>query len=531
MFRMRQSSFLLRATEIKQSLAFSDMFTRRSNVEDPHHDTCHWILSHDRYREWMNESRGLLWIKGKPGAGKSTLMAFLFRRLEEATSNNDVRLDFFFSARGSELQKQPLGMVRALLHQLFSQDPSVRPIIRKAYREKKDASGSDYDTVTWQWQRTELEGYFFRLVQKTAKQRKVQIFVDALDEAGGQNAREVAAFFHRINDATTASEEGRLKICISCRHYPVPATRPGSEIHVEDHNGNDILQYVQDRFVFDQLTLNDAHDKEIWSELRDSIELRAAGVFQWVVLVIDLVDKYVAEGYCPDEIRSRIREVPEALSDLYDYIVRTVIEPQNRPSTLLLFQWICFATRPLSVEEMRYALTASDISSSPKVVKCQDTLNFVKNNRRMKARLTSLSGGLIEIAKGKESHDPDIVQVIHQSVRDFLFAHGLELTANLAAGESITEARHPPTSENKQLEERCHSLLYQCCLNYLTIEIPPPDGDLTPQIGRTEPRQWWDEFPLWSYATFSLMRHAKCSNLASGLKKESNMQSLENILK
>src|ERR1700742_2577780 len=99
------------------------MLDRRSNVEEPHPDTCMWILELDEYKNWVAQPSGLLWIKGKPGAGKSTLMNFLYSRVkEDCRKENGVRLEFFFSARGAEMQQTPLGMLRSLLSQLFTQD-------------------------------------------------------------------------------------------------------------------------------------------------------------------------------------------------------------------------------------------------------------------------------------------------------------------------------------------------------------------------------------------------------------------------
>src|SRR4051794_20781126 len=107
------------------------MLDRRSNVEEPHPNTCMWILELDEYKNWAAQSSGLLWIKGKPGAGKSTLMNFLYSRVKEQwRTENGICLEFFFSARGVGLQQTQLGMLRSLLNQLFNQDKNIRSRIR-----------------------------------------------------------------------------------------------------------------------------------------------------------------------------------------------------------------------------------------------------------------------------------------------------------------------------------------------------------------------------------------------------------------
>lgn len=103
--------------DVLRSLAFPQMLDRRDNIEPCHTRTCQWILELEKYKSWRSQSCGLLWIKGKPGAGKSTLMAFLHDRLKTLRDESQgIRLDFFFTARGTELQRTPLGMFRSLLN-------------------------------------------------------------------------------------------------------------------------------------------------------------------------------------------------------------------------------------------------------------------------------------------------------------------------------------------------------------------------------------------------------------------------------
>ena len=136
--------------DIVSSLAFPRMLDRRENLEPCHTNTCHWILDLEKYRSWRSEPRGLLWIKGKPGAGKSTLMAFLHSRLKSVqTDDQGIQLDFFFTARGTELQRTPLGMLRSLVNQMFAQDSKIRPQVRAAYRERRERFG--YAESQWSW--------------------------------------------------------------------------------------------------------------------------------------------------------------------------------------------------------------------------------------------------------------------------------------------------------------------------------------------------------------------------------------------
>jgi hypothetical protein len=71
------------------------MLDRRSAIHAPHPDMCEWILGLKHYTEWRDRDRGPLWIKGKPRAGKSTLITFLHKRLKKQLDPNAMLLEFF----------------------------------------------------------------------------------------------------------------------------------------------------------------------------------------------------------------------------------------------------------------------------------------------------------------------------------------------------------------------------------------------------------------------------------------------------
>lgn len=136
------------------SLAFSEMLYRRSDISGPIQDTCGWIFEDELYTRWtailenqpeaechaidgspVRDKSGsdLLFISGKPGSGKSTLMKNLFTvHTERQKPSNGVCLCFFFNARGAVLEKSPLGFYRSLLFQLLRSNPITFRIILPA---------------------------------------------------------------------------------------------------------------------------------------------------------------------------------------------------------------------------------------------------------------------------------------------------------------------------------------------------------------------------------------------------------------
>src|SRR6266536_1534239 len=132
------------------------MTDRLDETKLAHPETCHWILQHEAYITWKSRCDRLLWIKGHPGTGKSTLMSFLHRSLCK-NERRDECLNFFFHGNGTTLQKSPLGMFRSLLHQLYKQSLEARIIILRAFDEKKCYGDAGKD---WEWRVNELRDLF-----------------------------------------------------------------------------------------------------------------------------------------------------------------------------------------------------------------------------------------------------------------------------------------------------------------------------------------------------------------------------------
>lgn len=381
------------------------MTYRKQQADNAYPDTCHWILQHEAYSTWQNMERGLLWIKGKPGAGKSTLMAFIYKDLKVIPPRECYSsLDFFFHGRGTTLQKTSIGMFRSLLHQLYIQIPVVRERIRTTFEEKSYIGENHCD-----WQLKELQDLFFNAVIDAARSKKIIIFVDALDEAGAEVTNDLADYLHRLNDSLN-DVKSTTRICISCRHFPIVARVCGLEVLVEKNNHDDIRTYVQSE-IQAKVQIETPEEATSWEALEDYVVTKASGVFQWVCLVLPVIIRYHGEGESLAYIREMLEKVPRELGDVYEHILKNVIEARNWGKTLHLMQWICLAQRPLSVTELRKAINSDPIDTRLQSKTCSNSRDFIENDTLMKKRIKSLSGGLAEINQGT---DNTTVQFVHQ---------------------------------------------------------------------------------------------------------------------
>ncbi|KAK3318978.1 hypothetical protein B0H66DRAFT_582413 [Apodospora peruviana] len=264
-----------------QSLAFAEMDNRRGNIQRALDETCGWLYSTTKYDEWITgtnvaENHGLLWIKGKPGSGKSTLMKDAVRRAEEQYAGTQTTTAaFFFNARGTgQLGKTPLGLYRSLLYQVLRQDSLALGHLAPMFRQKSMFQPS----VTWHQE--ELQDFLSR-VFATSEYRPAVLLIDAMDECKDDEVRDLVRFFKNLSKK--AFEAGAdLKICLSSRHYPHISIDGCPEVVDEDHNRPDILRYI----------VAEAEDNRPIADLKIEIFERSSGVFLWVVLAIAMLRKH-----------------------------------------------------------------------------------------------------------------------------------------------------------------------------------------------------------------------------------------------
>ena len=416
------------------------MHWRRDDISDPAHTTCQWILEHESYQKWYKDPRGLLWIKGNPGAGKSTVLKYA---LETAKQNDEglILASFFFHGRGSPIQKSPLGLFRSLLHQILQQVPGLLTKFASLYRQRCDTEGQNGQK--WNWRERDLQKFFSSRVIETAKIFPMRLYIDALDECGQESAIDLVAYFYRLADS--------VAICFACRHYPIVSLEEdGIEISVEHENSTDIDAYITNRIQ------HAIRDEKVASSIRHELMDRSASNFQWVVLVTPRVVKFYKKGKSLKDICMLIRGLPSELATLYEEIVRGA-EPDDVRQALHLFQWICFAFRPLTLQEIREA-TALDIHSShTSLQESRTSGQYAETDEEMERRVLNLSQGLAEVEKHGAKR---IVQFVHQSVTDFLLQQGFHLLFEQLPDDRLKGS----------VTARSHFWISRACIKYVSLD-------------------------------------------------------------
>lgn len=120
---------------IIESLRYLDMRLRKDTIPPTYQNTFEWIFSEQyRFRSRLESESGIFRISGKAGSGKSTPMKYISGHASTrsmlatwATPHEAHRLDFYFWCTGSELQKSQEGLLRSILHDIFTKYPDLLP--------------------------------------------------------------------------------------------------------------------------------------------------------------------------------------------------------------------------------------------------------------------------------------------------------------------------------------------------------------------------------------------------------------------
>jgi hypothetical protein len=460
------------------SLRFEQIDARQMTIKTAHAKTCRWLLKCEQYLDWLDttkldEHHGFLWIKGKAGTGKSTLMKFALVNARK-TMKDHIMLSFFFNARGEDIEKSTIGTYRSLLLQLLERLPALQSVF-----DSLSLSTSKL-TAEHQWNVETLKTLLEQAIRSLGDS-PVVCFIDALDECEEEQVRDMIQFFEHIGDLAV-SNGIRFQVCFSSRHYPYITIRHGLELVLEGQEGHsqDITHYVETELKIGK--------SKTAQRVRAELQEKASGIFMWVVLVVGILNKESDRGQV-HTLQRKLREIPGDLHELFrDILTR---DTHNKDGLVLCIQWVLFAKQPLSPEQLYHAiLSGVDLEAVTEWDHEEITKDVIKRF------ILDSSKGLAEATVSKEQR----VQFIHESVRDFLLK------------ENGLGKIWPEFGSNFQGQS--HERLKQCCLNYISIDVATPlqlpdklPKAFSPQAANLR-KSATQTFPFLEYAVRNVLYHA-----------------------
>lgn len=463
--------------DLRRALAFPRMERRYATIATASSKSSQWLLETPQCARWHDTAFHLkgsacLWIKGKPGAGKSTAMKSLLKRTSAQQPGSKI-ISFFFNARGEPLERSVEGMYRSLVYQLVSDipQPETEAVSHEAMNE--------YAQIGWPLEL--LKDLFGAAVAHLSRQSHLICFVDALDESDIEDdVRDMVHTFAELSKSAFL-ERSSFSICFASRHYPHISVEPCEEIILEDQEGHkeSIADYVTTRLRLG----NPALEQELGFE----IQRRSAGVFLWVVLVVGTLNKEANRGKLY-RLREELQTMPLRINDLINEVVNREKDERLLPAV----QWLLFSFDTLTAEQLYSGILIS-IGRNDADLQCGDRTYIDADV--VKHFIISSTKGLAELTPEGG------VQFIHETVREYFLEYGMEYL-------------RPDLVEHGDVAAVCHTLLAQWCHTYFQLAC---ENFLTDEIDSRVPQQkrsfLWEysrtSWPFLEYARDGLLKHTE----------------------
>jgi ankyrin repeat protein len=366
----------------------------------------------------------------------------------------DIIIQHFFNSRGQALEHSFDGFLRSLLEQILRREPSLIQYMVEEWRATQEQS-PDFP----KWTLPLLKEALMKVLVHGSQYTHFLLILDALDEYDGlRGEMDILSFLSMVN---TSSKSSHLRIVFSCRYSPdigIPNIMGG--FRMEQRNEADITSLVNDEWSL--IFPPDSMTEEL-HEVKRTIIQKADGVFLWVRLALQGVSGVVREGGTVAEIKETIDDIPSELSNMYEMLLSRVGD-KHKKETYLMLSVVLASRRPLTLTEFKLVMGLCT-GEFECLIDMERSNTVISNDSVMQKRIRSRSGGLLEVkatgetwrqdAKAGRTMNGGIVQLIHQSVKDFLLVH-----------EEDTKSTFP---NQDRLVANGHEKLAQACLRYLKM--------------------------------------------------------------
>ena len=232
---------------------------------------------------------------------------------------------------------------------------------------------------------------------------KLVCYIDALDECDEDAIRLAVEYFEELG-ALAILQDVKLSICFASRHYPnITMYRyQALDLDEQENHQEDIREFVKEKLH----ATGSTH-----FELSEEVSGRSSGVFLWVTLVVQILNKKMDQGATRSQLMTDLKAVPTGIEELLKSILM-----EGGIFLLPALLWVLFSFRPLDASELYSAvMTAAGQLTSKNWDQSETT------EEQMRLFILNSSKGLVEFSKGWTPH----AQFIHESVREYLLNGGL----------------------------------------------------------------------------------------------------------
>ncbi|KAI6494410.1 hypothetical protein MCOR11_005835 [Pyricularia oryzae] len=340
--------------------------------------SCKWFAQTSAFTSWKSGTAPeILWVTGRPAAGKSILSSYIVDQLAPPGSF----CSHFFFKHGIEGKRSLSDCLRSLVFQMATHDAEVRRRLLKL--DAADMVWDKEDEVSV-WRKL-ITGCIGKLPSITSH----YWVLDGLDECHN--------FGSMFSKKIFASLPRGLRVFVAARDLEEiqrGLASLGSRVHVhtlsEDDTATDMRLFLQAKL--EELGRLDSEEER--GQMCEKILHKASGSFLWVRLILQELEK----TWTRESMEEVLQEVPVDLQEMYLRILRTIQTKSNTELAKTILRWVVLSSRPLSVDELCAAVRL-------------DVNQTLQNGARA---IPTLCGQLVFVNQANR------IQIIHETARQFL---------------------------------------------------------------------------------------------------------------
>lgn len=438
------------------------------------------VRSQPAYLAWQaSKTSDVLWLVGKMGTGKSTLLKrelqvsqkvnrrpMLQEMLNNTLSSSEQTVDssdrpivasYFYSFSKYEVEAQR--MLQSLIFQLLYQERRFFPALRNRWQMSRFE-----DKPVSTWVVDELLHIFHAILNFQCLQRRIELFIDALDESDeSQLVLETLKMIPHRN----GQQNIVVKVLAASRHSRgitrLPAAR---QVILEDHNSDEIKKVIQKSISSIQDLLRGNRQIQFLERLQEFeaiLTRKARNTILWVSLTLSTVHTDLEDAnFSIANMMAALEKIPDDLEKLYSVIVDKFRAPDPIFTKLRIedvkyrLQWAAYAKRNLTLAEYFHAVALRTFvhpqTGSGSFLNNVIALNTVEDARTALAHC----GGFLD------------VQAVSSDFNHFeLHSMGVQLTHG-----SVLTFLHKPQAEPLRLKDvTCRLEVIDACIAYLDIVL------------------------------------------------------------